>query len=136
MAGQVSNTAIYAVFGLQIVLPNGSLLNIAQESSMTIDSTTGSQPVKTVQLGYAGESPGSAMTEISVDTAIPASGFEFDPTQLMAGLSSCKFVINGANSLLQFEGFIISSTLSHGVDSEAKLSFKARGGFSSFQALS
>lgn len=133
MATQVSK--IYAVGQIQIVLPNGSIVNLAEASSISLDFSTNSNPVNTLGNGYGGESPGASMCEISVDSAIPEVGFEFDPTQFMANLSKVKFLTVLANSLQQFDGFIITVNVTTAVNSEAKLSFKARGSFNKFQSI-
>lgn len=135
MAGPISNYQQYSIASVQVVRPNGSLVNLTEEASVTIDHNTQSNPVFTVQKGYSGESPGSPMTEISVDNAVPAAGFELDPTQFMADNLQCKFIVQVANAFLQFDGVIYTSNFQHAVNTEAKLSFKARGSFSGFQNI-
>lgn len=132
MAGAISNLQVYSIASIFITSPSKGTILLAEEGSVTLDRSTASNPVKTVQKGYAGESPGAGMTEVSVESAVPAADFEFEAGQLMADLTPVKFTIFAANSTLQFDGFIISDTFSHSVDGEAKLSFKARGGLATW----
>ena len=105
---------------------NGALLS--EQKSGTIDRATNSQAVNTVPKGYAGESPGAAMTEFSVENAVPAPGFEFDAGPNMAGLIPTHLYEIGPGGL-QYRGecFIIADSLKHGVNQEATYSFRARG---------
>ena len=115
---------------------------LAQEASMSISRKTNSQAVLTVALGYAGESPGAPMCEVNVTNVVPSAGFELDPGSVMGsqraggpgggsqpGLQPVKFTAIVAGKTLIFKGFIIEDTFSHAVNSEAKLTFKARGEF-------
>ncbi len=105
---------------------DGALM--VEEKSISIDRTTNSQPVSTVAKGYAGESPGAAMSEFTVDSAIPAGGFEFDMGKKMAGLITGHLYLLGPGGQ-QYKGevFVIADTVKHGVNQEAAYSFKARG---------
>lgn len=109
-----------------IVYINSSVLS--EEASVTVKRSSGSQPVKTVAKGYAGESPGSPMTEITVSNAVPAIGFEFDPGQFINLVEVVEISIVTADSTLTVKGSIIDDNFSHAVDSEAKLEFNFRGG--------
>ena len=120
MAG---NSAIYTLL-FQTV--NGVLL--AQEQSVEIDRATNSQAVSTVAIGYAGESPGAAMVEFTVTSAIPAAGYEYDAGAFMASLTPVQlYTLGPAGKQLKGECFIISDATKHGVNQEATYTFKARG---------
>lgn len=99
---------------------------LTMETQCSITRTTGSQPVKTVALGYAGESPGSPMGEISIDSAVPSADFELDPGQFMKNLKQATITIFGPNRTLTTDLFIYEDTFTHSVDQESKLSFKGR----------
>jgi len=138
MANGAQNLQLYALASVYVRGEGrleGSSELLTEEGSVTIDRSTGSQPVKTVHKGYSGESPGSAMTEISVDSAVPSSAFEMDPSKFMGELLQCDIDINVGGMVLKFHGFIISDTFSHSTDAEAKISFKARGVFSNWEQL-
>ena len=113
---------------------------LAQEASISIDRNTNSQPVFTTVLGYNGESPGAGVCELSVDSAVPSTGFELDPGRYMSALclntsgllpNGVTFIIHLATGQsLNFKGYIYTDNFSHAVNSASKLSFKARGKFS------
>lgn len=110
------------------VYVNGALLTEA--ASISVKRATNSQAVSTIVKGYGGESQGAAMTEVSVEGAVPAADFELNPGKFMGSLQPVEFTIFAAGKTLVFKGFIISDNFSYAVNSEAKLSFEARGGFS------
>jgi hypothetical protein len=123
-----SNAQLYTVAYIYI---NGSLL--AEEASLNVDRVTNSQEVLTVAKGYAGESPGAAMTQVSVDNAVPSADFEFNPGNFMGAMQPVEITVFAANNKLTFTGFIISDNFSHAVNSASKLSFSARGSFANFE---
>lgn len=107
---------------------DGSLL--VEEESVSIDRTTNSQPISTVAKGYSGESPGAGMCEFTVDSAVPASGFEFDMGKKMATLSTGHlYLIGPGGQQLKGEVFVFADSLKHGVNQKASYSFRARGPF-------
>lgn len=108
---------------------NGTKL--AEEAQVSISRRTNAQPVNTVAKGYAGESPGAAIMEIKVTSAIPAAAFEVNPGQFMglisaSALQGIEITIFAAGQTLTAKGFIYEDNLSHAVNSEAKLEFSAR----------
>lgn len=119
----MSELQIYAQAG---VLINGLLL--AQESSVTVARSTNSQAVNTVMLGYAGESPGAKMVEITVRNAVPSADFELNPGKFMIRLEEVEVGILGpGGKQLTARGFIISDNFQHAVNSESSLEFSFRG---------
>src|SRR5574338_728038 len=109
------------------VYVNGALLS--EEASVTVNRSTNSQQVITVAKGYAGESPGAAMCEITVESAVPAADFELDPSKFLGELRVTEFTVFAAGKTLTFKGFIISDNFSHAANTESKLTFSARGQF-------
>jgi len=108
-----------------LVYVNGRQLTL--ETSLTLKRTTGSQPVKTVALGYAGESPGSAMCEITVENAVRSSDFEFDAGPFLVDLTTVELTIFAAGKTGTTKGCIYEDNFSHAVDTASKLSFSFRG---------
>ena len=106
---------------------NAALLS--EESSVTIKRSTGSQPVKTAAKGYAGESPGAPMAEITVENAVPSADFEMDPGQVMLDLETVELTIFAAGRTATVKGFIIEDNFAHAVETQSKLSFTMRGQF-------
>ena len=106
---------------------------LAEEASVTIASSNGKIPVKTVAKGLAGFSKGAGMTEIDISNAVPTLGFELDPTQFMFGDDdTIEITIFAAGRTLTVKGSIMSSNFSHAVDSASKLDFKFTGGEASW----
>lgn len=105
---------------------DGALLS--QEQSIQIDRTTNSQAVSTVANGYSGESPGAAMIEVTVESAVPAPGLEFDAGKKMAGLiPTSLFTIGAGGKQLKGQCMIISDSIKHSVNSPTAYTFRARG---------
>lgn len=104
---------------------DGALL--AEEAKVSVKRTTGSQSVVTVAKGYAGESPGAPMIEVTVESAVPSADFELNPGRFMTGLESCELTIFAAGRTLTTKGFIIEDDFSHAANSQSQLSFTFRG---------
>lgn len=119
-----SNLQLYTNASVYV---NGGLL--AEEASVQVSRATNSQQVITVAKGYAGESPGAAMCEITVESAVPADDFELNPGKFMGENQIVEFTVFAAGNTLTFKGFIISDNFSHAANTESKLSFQARGSF-------
>lgn len=91
---------------------------------------TNSQQVLTVAKGYAGESPGAGMIDVTVENAVPAGGFEFDAGKKMAGLIPTNlYTLGPGGKQLKGQCFIISDSFRHSVNNPSNYSFKARGPF-------
>lgn len=134
MVGSASNLQIYSLINVMV----NSVL-AAEEASCSIDQSTNSQMVKTVSKGYAGESPGASLTEVSIEMVNPLAGFEIAQVSLLAAMDQLipvSFTFYVASNELVFNGFVINRSLSHAVDSESKITFKARGSYASFTPLS
>jgi len=119
-----SSLQLYAVASVYV---NGSLL--AEEVSINITRESNSESIDTVALGYAGEVLGSLRAEVTVESAVPAVGFELDPGRFMGVMQEISFSLFVGNSTMTFKGFIVSDNFSHAVNGPASLSFKAKGTF-------
>ena len=115
-------------YATSVVYVNNSIL--MEEASVSIKRDAGSKPLITLHRGYAGDIPGAEVIDITVESNIPADGIEFDPGQFMIGSRSVEFNILIGKEVLAFEGTIYSDNFSHAVNSNASLSFNARGKFS------
>jgi len=115
-----------SVYTLLFVTANGALL--AEEQNVTIDRTTNSQAINTVPGGYSGESPGAGMTEVTVVSAVPATGIEFDAGPTMAALLPAQlYTLGPGGKTLKGDCFIISDSIRHGANQAAEYTFRARG---------
>jgi hypothetical protein len=103
---------------------NGSLL--AEEQQIDVSRTANAAIVNTVAKGFAGVSPGAAMTEVDVKNAVPQGGFEIDFGPNIAGLIPVSVqVIGPGGTAMKSQAFVLSDTLRHGVNQEASYDFKA-----------
>jgi len=114
-----------------VVYINSNLLT--EESNVTVKREDGGNAVKTVAKGYAGRSPGSPMTMITVANAVPSADFEFNPGQFINQTEEVEVTIFAAGRTLTVVGFIISDNFQHGVDNAASLEFEFEGGPSDWQ---
>jgi hypothetical protein len=119
----VSNDVQYA-----IVLSGINSALLAQERAITIHRSNNAQPVATVALGYAGDSPGAGMVDITVENALPQEGLEFDAGPVMAAVGTVEFYVYlpGAPPQLKCTAFVYEDTLRHGVNTPASYSFRCR----------
>jgi hypothetical protein len=103
---------------------NGTLL--AEEQQIDVTRSANAQIVNTVAKGFAGVSPGAAMTEVDVKNAIPAGGFEIDFGQNIAGLIPVDVQVRGpGGKTLSGKAFVLNDSIRHGVNQEASYDFKA-----------
>ena len=116
----------FQLYASAAVLVDG--LFLTQESSVQVQRATNSQAVNTVALGYAGETPGAPMVEITVSSAVPSADFELNPGKFMKRLQECEIGILGpGGKQLTARGFIISDNFQHAVNSASSLEFSFRG---------
>lgn len=106
---------------------------LSEQTSVTIKWSSGSTPVKTAGRGYSGESPGSAMCEITISAFVPADYFEYNPGVDIQLLAEKELTIFAGGSTLTSKGFIVEASFAKATDSEAKLDFSFRGGYASFE---
>ena len=128
-----SNLQIYSIINLTI---NG--IPAAEHASATIDQNMNLQRAKTVAKGFAGVTPGAAVTEVSIDMLLPVVGFEAAQVMLNTSMDAVlpvSFTFYVASNELVFNGFVESRSLSQAVDSEGKISFKAVGSYAAFQII-
>ena len=109
---------------------NDSLLSEAMD--VTVKYTSNNQVQKTLAKGFAGVSPGSKMTEISISNAVPDAGFEVDVFSTITNTQEVKLTIFAASKTLTIKGFLMDCDFSKATDSESKLSFNFQGGEASW----
>lgn len=119
------------LYSLMFVTVNGRLMT--EEFSVSVSRSSNSQPVQTTAKGYAGESPGGAMTEVDVTSAVPAADFEYNAQDAIEGLIPVEVGVIMAGKQAIVKGFIIADTFKHSVNSESSYDFKMRGPFAKFE---
>lgn len=114
MAGNLQN------YTLCHVHVDGALLT--QASSISIARKSGNQPVHTIVEGFAGMSPGSAMMEVSIESAVPSADFELNPGLGLVQMRVYEFMFFSAGRTLTAKGYITDDNFTAAVDSPSKLS--------------
>lgn len=121
----------YQLYSPVYATANNALL--LQELSFTMSRTSNSQPVSTVALGLAGESPGAPMVEIDIDNAIPAAGIEFDAGPFIASLAPVEIACIGpGGKRCKVKGAIIKDSIKHSVNTAGAYSFTMRAPMAQF----
>jgi hypothetical protein len=110
---------------------------LTQEATVTVTDTLGSLPVKTVQ-GYQGESPGAPMTEVVIEEAVLASGFDNENAPGGTNLANLQLkfgqlTIEAASDSKSLNGVIFESSFTWGVEQVGKVSLKFRGAYVDWQ---
>lgn len=116
-----SNLQKYATGQLYLGPQGGSPVLQLEMQSFTIKRSSGATGVDTAAKGFAGQSPGSPKMTISVQSAVPAAGMEFDPGTYIKNLDVADIVIFAASRTLSTSGFINDDTFSYSVNSEGKI---------------
>lgn len=119
----MSNPVLYT---RALVTINGRLLT--QEMNLTIDRDTKAQEIETVALGFAGVSPGSMVTRIKIDNAVPAADFELNPGPFMLALQVVEVGVLAAGRQLTVKMFVLTDNFSHATNSPSKLEMSLIGG--------
>jgi hypothetical protein len=118
-------------FALFKIFINSS--QMAMASSYSLKRMSNSQPVETLALQYAGESPGAARCECSITVHVPSADFELNPGKfIIKGQSVQLDIVHPNGKTMTSKGFIIDDNLDQAVNSAVKLVFNFRGGFSDF----
>lgn len=108
---------------------------LAQATRIRVRRQTGSQPVATIALGHAGESPGVSMCEIEVSSAVPMSGFEVDAGTFMATLKRAKLTFYAGGQKLTSRGQMVDDSLEYSVGQAASYDFSFRGKFGQWEKV-
>lgn len=101
---------------------NSSMLT--EHASVTIDRNAGATRVFTVAKGLAGLSPGARFMEITLDNAVPASGFEYDPGEAMENNDWVPLTIYAGGKTLSTLVHFDSDNFKHAVNQEAMQGLK------------
>lgn len=116
-----SNLQKYTIAQAYIGPQGGSPVLQLEMQSVTVKRSSGATGVDTAAKGFAGQSPGSPKMTISMQSAVPAAGMEFDPGTYIKSLDVADIVIFAAGKTLATSGFINDDTFSYSVNSEGKL---------------
>ena len=101
---------------------DGALLT--QEASLTINMKSGLNPVFTVAGGFSGMTKGADSIEATIESAIPSTDFEYNPSQALRTGTPIEVGFIAAGRQLVAKGFVTEADFSHSVNNESKLSLK------------
>ena len=120
-----NQSANLTTYSIGLVYVNSAVLQ--EHNHVVLSQRANSRVINTISGSYAGDAAGPAISDVVVTSNIPYNGFDFDPSPFMQELAQLSFVIDMGNSTNQFQGQIYEASYEHGVESSAKLIFKARG---------
>lgn len=116
----MANSQLYSIL---LAVVGGTLL--AEEQEIDWSRTANAQQVATVLKGFAGLSPGASMTEVDINSAMPQGGFEFDAGPYIDSLTPIPVqVIGPGGKAMKGDAFIIQDSGRHGVNQQARYSFR------------
>ena len=113
---------------------------LSEAASITVRRSTNSNAVTTIAKGYCGETPGACMSELTVESAVPSTGYELDPGPFMLALNPQAGGLNPDGTTFEvsvldggptfsFTGYIIEDSFSYSTNANSSLSFTVRGQF-------
>lgn len=103
------------------VFIDGQLLSESTSVSISIDPQN--QPIFTQQKGFAGVSPGATQTQISVESAVPVVGFEYDFTDALQSVKEVEITVFAHSKKTTCKGFLMKVDQKYGVNQAASVSF-------------
>lgn len=93
-------------------------------SSVGIKRMSNAKKVDTMVRGFAGMNQGSPSMQLSIETKVPAAGFEYDPGQDILDQNPVDItLVRGDGATMTVQGIPDSDDLSKSVDNEAGLKF-------------
>ena len=111
--------------GPGFILYNG--VPVLQASSITYNVETDNKDVNTQLLGRAGFSPGPKKVQISVNSAIPASGLEYDWVAIANAQVEINLAFKLAGKTYSCSGDLRNAKLDSSVDKANEVSFEFHG---------
>lgn len=112
-------------YGIGYVLVNGAAA--AEISSLERNTENGSTPIKTLQDGLTGKTPGSGQVTVTVNYFIPAGGTEYPYHDWCVQGAYVSIQIGWGQKAYISEGWITSVRESQAVDANAEGTFEWMG---------
>jgi len=100
---------------------------VLQANTVSMDVQTDNKDVNTQLLGRAGFSPGPKKVQISVNSAIPASGLEFDWVAIANAQVEINLAFKLAGKTYSCTGDLRNAKLDSSVDKANEISFEFHG---------
>jgi hypothetical protein len=89
--------------------------------------------VTTLAAGFAGMSLGAATVEVTIESAVLSTDFEFNPDPFLRTGRTVEVAVLMANRQSVFKGFVTDATYSHSVNKESQLHMKLTCRFADFE---
>ena len=102
------------------ILVNGVVL--IEATSISVDHKLGTQPINTIEKGFAGISPGSSSIEVKIQSAVPRVGTDIDFTGLARARTLLDVVLFARAKKVKTKGYIMDVSESYGADKAAEIS--------------
>lgn len=112
--------------GVGEIYVNARLL--AEASKCTVTVVSNDQKVMTMKRGLAGFSDGPTESSISIESAIPRKGYEFDFVNAVNKKLTVRIVVKSGGKRHQFSGRFSQAEWSNSVDSPSMISAQFQGG--------
>ena len=94
-----------------------SKVPLAEAQDVKLSHLTNAQKIHTMTKGFAGISPGSLESEITIKSAIPRAGIEFDYIGKLQNNVEVDCVLFRAGKKVKMKGFIVEASEAYSVDS-------------------
>jgi len=89
---------------------------VMQAVEFSIDYDTNDNPVNTIELGFGGITPGAGMTQVSITSAVPRTGFEISYHKWAKARKAIEVLGYRGSSKISVTGFIKTVGEKIGVD--------------------
>ena len=100
----------------------------AESQSVDVEHDPQMQPVYTQQKGFAGMTPGAEVTKFTVDSAVPASGYEYDYLDKLQNVTVVEATLFAASKKLTVKGYITNLKKKFAWNNPATVTFDFMGG--------
>jgi hypothetical protein len=117
------------------VFANGKLL--LQAASVTLQKKANSSPQNTLHKGFAGQSKGAGVIEVTIDNAVPVDDIEFVggalPDYWVQSGEPIEIGIVMGSRTTRLRGFIDEASYSHSTNDAARVSIHLIGRLEAFE---
>lgn len=100
---------------------------VAMATSCSLDHDPKLNPIETMQLGFAGVSPGSEMTTLELASAVPVAGMEIDFLDKMQSIKVVEVTLFAHSQKTTFKGFVSKCSQKYGTNQAAEFSITMIG---------
>jgi hypothetical protein len=124
-----SNTELYSLVFATV----GNAI-LAEAQTIDLKRIGGGQIVGTIAKRFAGISPGMSLCQISIESAVPAAGFEYDPGDVIDGYVPVKVGIAGpGGKTAKSVGFIMEDQIKGAMNAPSGHTMMFTGSYPSFE---